>query len=126
MALLARVPEEGSFVGTVLLPSVVLGAAIPLTLIPNTTVALAEVPHRLHGAAAGLVNVSRVLGGTVALALASALAAGLSDALVRTGVPTSTALTHGYRLSFALGALLFAAAAAIGLILIRRRPTSTA
>jgi EmrB/QacA subfamily drug resistance transporter len=121
LALLARVGEQGPFAGTVLLPSLILGAAIPLTLIPNTTVALAQVPHHLHGAAAGLVNVSRVLGGTVALALASALAAGLSDALVRTGVATSTALTHGYRLSFALGASLFMAAAAVGLIMIRRR-----
>lgn len=120
MGLLANVPTSGAFVNTVLAPSLILGLAIPLTLIPNTTAALADVPHQMHGMASGLVNVARVLGGTVFLAIASALAATRSDGLVRAGLPIDAALTHGYRLAFAVGAWIFVVAAVVALTVIGR------
>jgi MFS family permease len=115
LVLLATVPARGSFAGDLLAPSLLLGAAIPLCLIPNTTAALAGVAPNLHAAAAGLVNVARVLGGALALAIASAAAAARTDALRAVDVTGRDALTSGYRIAFAIGAALFAAAAVMAL-----------
>jgi EmrB/QacA subfamily drug resistance transporter len=115
LALLATVPARGTFAGDLLVPSLLLGAAIPLCLVPNTTAALAGVPRELHAAAAGLVNVARVLGGTMALAVASAAAAARTQAVSAVNVSTVEALTSGYRIAFAIGTGLFAAAALVAL-----------
>lgn len=116
LALLAPVPVAGSFVGDLLGPSVLLGAAIPLCLIPNTTAALAGVGPTLHAAAAGLVNVARVLGATIGLAAALAVAAARTGAARAAGSSAGEALTSGYRVAFAIGAGLFVAAALTVLI----------
>lgn len=121
LVLLSTVPTRGSFAGDLLAPSLLLGAAIPLCLIPNTTAALAGVPSNLHAGAAGLVNVARVLGGTVALAVASAAAAAHTNALSAIDIPSRAALTSGYRIAFAIGAGLFAAAAVVVLAWRERR-----
>jgi EmrB/QacA subfamily drug resistance transporter len=121
LVMLTAVPARGSFVADLLVPSLLLGAAIPLTLIPNTTSALADVPSDLHGAAAGAVNIARVLGGTLALALASAVAAGRTDAIATAGGSGAEALTGGYRTAFAIAAILFGGAAVTALVR-RRRP----
>ena len=105
LVLLATVPASGSFLADLLFPSLLLGVAIPLTLIPNITAALVDIPAELHGVAAGMVNVARVLGGTVALALASAAAAARSDAAAVAASPAE-ALTAGYVLAFGLAAVL--------------------
>jgi MFS family permease len=115
LALLTSVPAGGRFVADLLLPSLLLGVAIPLTLIPNTTAALADLPAELHAAAAGAVTIARVLGGTLALALASAVAARRSDARIAGGGSPAEALTAGYVLAFGLAAGLFVAAAAVAL-----------
>ena len=120
MALLARAPVDGSFATAVLVPSLILGAAIPLTLIPNTTEALAGVPPSLHGAASSLVNVSRVLGGTLSLAVVSAVAAALSHESL--GIPVEAALANGYRVALVVGAGLFFSAAVVAIVPVRRHP----
>lgn len=116
LVLLSTVPTHGSFAGDLLLPSLLLGAAIPLCLIPNTTAALAGVPSVLHPSAAGLVNIARVLGGTVALAIASAIAAARTSALRAVDTAILDALAAGYRLAFAIGAGLFVAAMIVTLM----------
>jgi len=61
------------------------------------------------------------MGGALGLAVIASLADARTAALERAGIETLVALNEGYRLAFVLGAVLTAAAAAVGAVLLRPR-----
>jgi hypothetical protein len=75
-----------------------------LVMVPLTTTAVAGVGHREAGLASGLVNVSRLFGGALGLALLVAIAdARTSDALAR-GSSLAGATTDGFGRAFLVAA----------------------
>jgi EmrB/QacA subfamily drug resistance transporter len=109
VAWLTRLPVEGHYFRD-LFPAFVLGGAgMGLSFVPVTIASLTGVGRADAGVASGLINTSRQIGGAVALAAVSAVAA-TSSGNFASSHPTASsaaALDHGFRTAlFALTALL--------------------
>jgi EmrB/QacA subfamily drug resistance transporter len=101
-ALLVRLPVQGHYV-TDLLPSFVLiGIGLGVSFVSVTIAGLAGVAGADAGIASGLVNTSRQIGGAVGLAVVSTIAASYASGRITSGAATAEALTHGFRISFAV------------------------
>jgi EmrB/QacA subfamily drug resistance transporter len=71
---LSRLTEHSTYAGALLGPTVVIGAGLGLLMVPLQLVALARVPGGDAGAAAGLLNVGRQVGGSIGLAVLGTVA----------------------------------------------------
>jgi EmrB/QacA subfamily drug resistance transporter len=101
-ALLVRLPVHGHYL-TDLLPSFVLiGLGLGVSFVSVTIAGLAGVSGADAGVASGLVNTSRQIGGAVGLAVVSTIAATYSSGGFSSGAASVVALTHGFRVSFAV------------------------
>ena len=92
------VSADGSFVGDVLVPGVVVAIGLGFSFVPVTIAATAGVERRSAGLAAGLVNTSRQFGGSVGLAVLATVASSAA-----TG-STAAGLTQGFHVAFLVGA----------------------
>jgi hypothetical protein len=66
------------------------------------------------------VNTSFMMGGALGLAVLASLAASRTDTLAASGDGHLVALTGGYHVAFIAGAAFAVAAAAVGVVLLRR------
>ena len=122
-ALLVRLPVHAHYV-TDLLPSFILsGIGIGVSFVAVTIAALAGVAPAQSGIASGLVNTSRQVGGAVGLAAMTTIAAAATG---HANVISAAATTHGYRVAFAVLAMLglVSALAAPALRVHRARPVT--
>jgi EmrB/QacA subfamily drug resistance transporter len=71
---LSRVTEHGTYVGGLLGPGLVTGTAFGLLIVPATLVGLSRVPEADSGAAGGLLNAGRQIGGSIGLAVLGTVA----------------------------------------------------
>ncbi|MFF3320867.1 MFS transporter [Streptomyces sp. NPDC002889] len=97
----------GTFAGTVLAPSLVLGAALPLVMVTTNVAATAQVAPTETGLASGLVNTSQQFGSVLGLAVLVAVAT--ADT---TAAGDAAAEAAGFRSALLAGAA-FAALAAL-------------
>jgi EmrB/QacA subfamily drug resistance transporter len=131
VAWLARLPVEGHYFWD-LFPAFVLGGAgMGLSFVPVTIASLTGVQRSDAGVASGLVNTSRQIGGAVALAGVSAIAATSSGNFASAhGVAATSgaALDHGFRtgLYALIGLLLLGALIAVTLVRPAPAPEATA
>jgi EmrB/QacA subfamily drug resistance transporter len=100
---LSRVSADGSYVGDVLLPSVITAAGIGFSFVPVTIAATTGVRGPEAGLASGLVNTFRQVGGSIGLALLATIAT-QRTADVAGSVTREVALTDGFRRAFVVGA----------------------
>ncbi|HUI36329.1 MAG TPA: DHA2 family efflux MFS transporter permease subunit, partial [Gaiellaceae bacterium] len=127
VAWLTRLPIEGHYFWD-LFPAFVLGGAgMGLSFVPVTIASLSGVQRSDAGVASGLINTSRQIGGAVALAAVSAVAATSSGNFADAhGVAASSAaaLDHGFQTAlYALTALL-GLGALIAITLVRPAPAA--
>ncbi|MFF9645774.1 MFS transporter [Kitasatospora aureofaciens] len=116
----ALISPDGGFLTDVLGPSVVTSIGAGLVLAPVAAAATTGIAPREAGAASGLLNSSRQLGGCVGLAVLATVAAHATGTATDPG-----ALSHGYALGLAAGAVLFALAAVVAATALpRRRPAA--
>ncbi len=119
LAVLTQVPARAQYATWLLPPLVVFGAGGGLTLPALAALGLADATDADAGVVSGLFNTTQQVGAAVGVALLTSLAAW------RTGGGTSAqALTGGYHLAFAAGAVLAAVSVAVAAALLspRRRP----
>ncbi len=123
LALFSRIHAGGDYASDVLVPSLLVSAGMGLCMVPLTTAAVAGVAHREAGLASGLVNVSRLFGGALGLALLAAIAdSHTNDLLAHGHLSVAAATADGFGRAF-LGAACFALGGAILVVpLIRGLP----
>lgn len=119
LALFAAAPVDGSFMQHVLPGMLLLGLGAGMALNPLLLAAMSDVEAGDAGLASGVVNTAFMMGGALGLAVLASLAAGRTAALQEAGAVQATALTGGYQLAFAVGALFALLAAALGAWLLR-------
>jgi predicted MFS family arabinose efflux permease len=120
LALFSRISASGDYVSDVLAPSVIVSLGLGLCMVPLTTTAVAGVAHREAGLASGLVNVARLFGGALGLALLVAIADSRASDLTRHGASIATATTNGFARAFLVGAGFALAGAILVLPLVRQ------
>ncbi|WP_330173529.1 MFS transporter [Streptomyces sp. NBC_01498] len=106
---------DGTFLSTVLAPSLVLGVALPLVVVTTNVAATADAAPGETGLASGLVNTSQQFGSVVGLAVLVAIATARTDALAASGAAGPVAETAGFRAALLAGAALAACAALLSL-----------
>jgi hypothetical protein len=92
--------------------------------VPATIVAVKGVPAAQNGLASGVVNTSRLVGGTLGLAVLTTLATSHTNSLLASGGGQLDALTSGYRIAFLIGAGLCLAGTVAAATLLRGRTES--
>jgi EmrB/QacA subfamily drug resistance transporter len=124
LALLARLSPITGYLD--LLPALLLiGAGMGGAFVSVTSSAVAGVPQEDAGVASALLNSSQQVGGSLGLALLTAVATARFDAVrpINPTPPTlAAALTSSWAYAFVVGAILLLGAAIIGGLLISRVP----
>ncbi|MGH9016735.1 MAG: MFS transporter, partial [Acidimicrobiales bacterium] len=132
LAWLSRISPTGTYAGDVLGGSLLATLGIGLSFTPLAFAATAGVAREEAGLASGMLNTSRQVGGSIALAALATLAASRTAALlhVRAGgalsfaagrALTDSALTSGFSRVFAVAAVI-ALAGALSALLIPKQP----
>ncbi len=121
---LARAPVEGSFAVDVLPAMVLIGIGGGLAFNPVLMAATSDVEPRDAGLASGIANTAFMMGGALGLAVLASAASARTQHLAAGGDGTLAALTGGYHVAFAIGALFALAAAAVGGALLRTPPAA--
>ncbi|MEU4996110.1 MFS transporter [Streptomyces sp. NPDC021622] len=127
LALLGRLPADGSYVTDVLPPMILLGAGFAAAMPAVTGLAMSGVREEDAGLASGLFNTTQVVGGSLGLAVLTTLAASRTEALLADGGRTLAATADGYRLAFWVAAGIAALGLAVAATVLRpgRRPAVT-
>ena len=103
LLLFAQVAADGTYLGDMLAPSLLVAIGIGLSFVPATICAVAGVAPAEAGLASGLVNTSRLVGGALGLAILAAIATAQTNRdLHHAGA--HAALTSGFRLAFVVAA----------------------
>jgi EmrB/QacA subfamily drug resistance transporter len=125
-ALLVRLPVDGRYV-TDLLPSFILiGLGMGVSFVAVTIAGLQGVAPVDAGIASGLVNTSRQVGGAIGLAVVTTVATTATGNGVSAGLTSAAALTHGFRISFAVLAALAVVGAVLAGVMLTPPPPRTA
>jgi EmrB/QacA subfamily drug resistance transporter len=110
----------GSYLGEVLVPSLLAALGMGFAFVPVTIAAVSGVAPREAGLASGLVNTSRLFGGALGLAILAALATARTNHDLRhvgAGVQAAhVALTNGFVLAFVLAGAFAGAGAVLALV----------
>ena len=124
MALLVRISPTTGYLD--LLPSLLLvGAGMGAVFVSITSSAVAGVPREDAGVASALLNASQQIGGSLGLAVLTAVATARFDAirpLHPTPATLASANTSSWAYAFVVGALLLFSAAVIAAWMLRPRP----
>jgi EmrB/QacA subfamily drug resistance transporter len=121
LAWFARVPVHGSFLVDILPAMVLIGIGGGLAFNPVLMAAMSDVEPQDAGLASGIANTAFMMGGALGLAVLASAASARTHHLAAGGDGALAALTGGYHVAFAVGALFALAAAAVGGALLRNR-----
>jgi len=125
LLLFAFAPVDGRFALHVLPSMALIGVGAGMALNPVLLAAMNDVEPGDAGLASGLVNTSFMMGGALGLAVLASLSAARTGALAAAGAPNAVALTGGYHVAFAAGAVFGIVAALLGLFVLRAAPRAT-
>ena len=96
---------NGTYLGSMLAPSLLTALGIGLAFVPATITAVAGVESHEAGLASGLVNTARLFGGALGLAILAAIAASRTNSdLHHVGTTAHAALVSGFQLAFLVAA----------------------
>jgi MFS family permease len=104
MAMFTGLSAHGTYLGDMLVPSLLVAMGMGLAFVPATISAVAGVAPTEAGLASGLVNTSRLFGGALGLAILAAIATARTTHDLHRGITEHVALTSGFQLAFLIGA----------------------
>ena len=116
----------GSELVDVLPGMLLLGLGAGMAFNPVLLAAMSDVTPSESGIASGMVNTAFMMGGALGLAVLASLAAARSEAHAAAGAAPLDALTSGYHLAFAAGAVFAVVAALLGALLMREPSPASA
>ncbi|MGH9137283.1 MAG: MFS transporter [Acidimicrobiales bacterium] len=119
LALFARAPVDANYVVDVLPVMVLLGVGGGLSFPTLMNLAMSGATDEDSGLASGLVNTTQQVGGALGLAVLATLSTSRTDQLLDGGETTAAALTGGFHLAFAVGAVLVVAGIVLAAVLLR-------
>jgi EmrB/QacA subfamily drug resistance transporter len=122
-ALFTRLQAHGDYAGRVLPAMVVIGVGLGMSFVPITIAATSGVAREDAGLASGLLNTTQQVGGSLGLAVLSAVSTSRITSELHSGSTPAAALTHGFTGAFAVSAILCAVAAVVAMVVLpgRRR-----
>jgi EmrB/QacA subfamily drug resistance transporter len=112
---LSRIPADGTYLGNLLAPLVVMGLGLGLLYAGVQTAANAGVPEDQAGLAAALITASFQLGSALGLAVFTGIATSRTNHLLASHTSPPQALTEGFQRGLLVSALCLVAAGAIAL-----------
>ncbi len=112
---LSRIPVDGTYLGNLLAPLVIMGLGLGLLYAGVQTAANAGVPQDQAGLAAALITASFQLGSALGLAVFSGIATSRTSRLLAAHTPLPEALTAGFQRALLVSALCLVAAGVIAL-----------
>jgi EmrB/QacA subfamily drug resistance transporter len=121
-AILGTVSADSAYEVAVLPGGMLAALGAGWAMVPATIVAVKGVPAAQNGLASGVVNTSRLVGGTFGIAILSTLATSHTKGLLAGGTAQAEALTDGYALAFLIGAGVCAVGILAAATLLRRQP----
>ncbi len=126
LLLFTGVRPGGDYFTTVLPGGILSGLGMGMTLVSSTIAATQGVSPQESGLASGLLNMARLFGGALGLAVLSTVATGASHA--GPGTSALQGLTNGFGVAFTVGAVvtLIGAVIAVFFIAPRGRPVASA
>jgi EmrB/QacA subfamily drug resistance transporter len=101
---LATITPGSAYEAAVLPGGLLTALGAGWSMVPATIVAVKGVAPEQNGLASGVVNTSRLVGGTFGIAVLSTLATSHTNGLLASGHGELEALTDGYKLAFLIGA----------------------
>jgi EmrB/QacA subfamily drug resistance transporter len=118
LLLFTGVHADGTYLGEVLAPSLLVSIGMGLSFVPTTILAVAGVAPAEAGLASGLVNTSRLVGGALGLAILAAIATAKTSEELRSGAVHGIhqALTSGFQFAFAVAAAFALAGGLVALL----------
>ncbi len=116
LILFTHISADGTYLGDVLVPSLLIAIGIGFSFVPVTIAAVTGVASEEAVLASGLVNTSRFVGGAIGLAILAALATARTNGDVHHGLAAHAALTGGFELAFGVAAAFSAVGAVIALV----------
>jgi EmrB/QacA subfamily drug resistance transporter len=114
-----RVPVDADYLTDILPVMLLLGIGGGLSFPALMTLAMQGATASDSGLISGLANTSQQVGGALGLAVLATLSTTRSNSLLADGEQVASALTHGYHLAFATGAILVIAAIVLTMTLLR-------
>jgi sugar phosphate permease len=123
--LFTRIHPHGDYAGEVVPAMVVMGVGFGMAFVPITIAATTGVAPEDSGLASGLLNTTQQVGGSLGLAVLSAVSTSRITSAAGEGSTLPEALTHGFIGAFRVSAILCAAAAVLAIVLLpgrRREP----
>ncbi|GAA1602855.1 DHA2 family efflux MFS transporter permease subunit [Kribbella sancticallisti] len=119
LALFTQAPVGGNYVVHVLPVLLLLGLGGGICFPALMGLSMADVKPEDAGLASGLIGTTAEVGAALGLAVLATLSATRTETLAAAGKPALDALTGGYHLSFAIAALIVAAAVVIACTVMR-------
>ncbi|MFE0174941.1 MFS transporter [Streptomyces sp. NPDC059002] len=119
LALLGRLPAEGSYAVDVLPGMLLLSAGFAAAMPAVTGLAMSGASDEDTGLASGLFNTTQVVGGSLGIAVLTTLAASRTESLTGHGTGALAATADGYRLAFLVAAGIAAAGLALAATVLR-------
>jgi EmrB/QacA subfamily drug resistance transporter len=120
LVLYSRLTADSS-VAYLLLPMVVSGAGMALTMTPATAAALSAVSHDKAGVGSAVLNSARQVGGSIGIAVMGAVVAARLSAALNAGATQRAAFMQGIRGGFLLAAAIALVSAMVGFTTLRKR-----
>src|SRR4051795_6016489 len=125
-ALFTRLQVHGDYAGHVLPAMVVVGVGLGMSFVPITIAATSGVAADDSGLASGLLNTTQQVGGSLGLAVLSAVSTSRVTSALEGGSELPAALVHGFTGAFTVSAIVCAVAAVLAIVLLPGRPREVA
>jgi EmrB/QacA subfamily drug resistance transporter len=122
LLLFSRASVDGSFLESILLPSLLGAIGMSLAYIPGTMASMSGASAEQTGLASGIVNTSYQIGSALGLAVIVVLASAATRAGISAGAAEVIALNLGFTSGFLYAAITSGIATVLAIFFIRSRP----